>query len=579
PIAPEVPVQPVIEQPIAPEVPVQPVFAQSNVANQQFAGAQKVPEAYTAPIPPVTPVAPVAEVEGKKKKGKKGLLIGGIVIGVVAVVAAIVGLVMFLLGNGGGAEPVFYVKDNTRMMVLAGKTKPIEVTKAETTISATNDGKYIVYGVDYDKDDETYTLVYASVNKPDDYTEIDKDVTGFGVAPGGNGLVYYKDDSLYISTSLEEGKKVLEGEDGVYMQGITQDLGKILYMDNGTLYIKDIAEDEEEKIANNVYSVEYRYTDEDNHYIDLSELYYVTESDTLYKWTDGDATKIASDVYDLLVTKDCVFYSVEDYYDYDVYMLDENGEEELIINDADYGYCSGQYVEVGSEYHVFTTKGDVIIFDEYEVSEIEISEDNQYLYAVKYSNGTLYSYKIDEGELTDETELCDDVDYIYANNDNTIYARSNDYENEGIAYGSKYYETAKNEEYGHYEITGGKIYYVTDGDLYIATLGEEADKADCEDDVKYVYVAGEHVYYIANWDDKKEEGDLYLLGKDKVVDEGVSGFGSYVEEDEEYATEMVYYEDATEVWDYDYDYDYAYEPTESYTYDAYYDYYDEDFNF
>ncbi len=576
PVAPEVPVQPVFEQPAAPEVPVQPVFEQNSMANRQFAGAQKAPEAYTAPVPPVAPVAPVAETEGKKKKkGKKGLLIGGIVIGVVAIVAAIAGLVMFLLGNGGGAEPVFYVKDNTRMMVLAGKTKPIEITKAETTISATSDGKYIVYGVDYDKDDETCTLVYASVNKPDDYTEIDKDVTYFTVAPNSNVLVYYKDDSMYVSDSLEEGEKVLEREDGVYMQGITQDLGKILYMDNDTLYIKDIAEDEEEKVAGNIYDVYYRYADEDGNYIDLSELYYLTNSDVLYKWTDGDAERIADDVYSVNVTKDCVFYSVEDYYDYDVYMLDENGEEELIINDADYTYLYAQYAEVGSEYHVFTTKGDVIVFDEFEVSDITISEDNQYLYAVKYSNDTLYSYKIEDGELTDETELCDDVDYIYAHNNNTIWVTRNYYENTGIAYGSEYYEFTKNEEYGDYEITGGKIYYVVDGDLYIATLGEEADKADCEDDVKYVWVAGEHVYYIANWDDKKEEGDLYLLGKDKVVDEGVSGFGSYVEEVYEEATteDYYYYEDESEAWDYDYDYDYDYEYA-TYSYDDYYDYFD-----
>lgn len=474
------------------------------------------------------------DIEKPKKTGKiLGILVLLAILGVATVFA------VKLFGGKGDekSSAVFYMKDGDVMMLSPGKKKPCEIEEAEVYVLS--NGKYVLYGIDYNKKNGTFTLVCAPVSNPNKYKEIDDDVRDFNVNHDGNAIAYVnKDEEIYLLTSLSDldsKMKVTENENGC---AISHDWETVAYEDDRTLYVKNIKSGKKTKIADDVERVRY---DNDSAF---KTIYYLTEDGELYSYKNGKSTKIAEgdNIREIDVEGDVIFYTEkwgEDYYSesYDLYVV-KNGESERIIKNADYVSLWSNGAKVDGEWVYFSNEGKILDFDDFDAEDTCVSKDGRYFYAVD-EDGVLYSYVIDGKKCRDRKKVMTDVRFIYTSSEDDYINAGTEDGGFAMISGTRAYEI---DDY-NYTIYDGKLYYLNGGRLYMAMPGEKAEKLDTEKDVRYFALCGEQVYYVADWSDKKEEGDLYLVGKDKPVDEDVSWLGAYVESvfDEE---------------DDDYDYDY-----------------------
>lgn len=171
-------------------------------------------EDLTAPVVPVQPAAPQGEervpVPVTKRRGVSGMVVIGL--GAVAAIVVIVLLVKLFSGMGGGGkrgQAFAYVNDDAELMYLADlkeKTEPIEVTdEADSSawVQFTADGKTMYF---VDSRNALYKIAVSELKKDGRPERVSRDVTSFTVLKTGN-VLYTKDGSRGTELNCYTGKE------------------------------------------------------------------------------------------------------------------------------------------------------------------------------------------------------------------------------------------------------------------------------------------------------------------------------------------------------------------------------------
>ena len=211
---------PVISEVTAPGVePPQPPVEETPVSPAPPAEEVPVPSAsptedLTAPVVPVQPDAPQGEervpAPVTKRRGVSGMVVIGL--GAVAAIVVIVLLVKLFSGMGGGGkrgQAFAYVNDDAELMYLADlkeKTEPIEVTDeadSSTWVQFTADGKTMYFR---DSRNALYKIAVSELKKDGRPERVSRDVTSFTVLKTGN-VLYTKDGSRGTELNCYTGKE------------------------------------------------------------------------------------------------------------------------------------------------------------------------------------------------------------------------------------------------------------------------------------------------------------------------------------------------------------------------------------
>ena len=208
----EPPQPPVEETPVSPVPPVEETPV-SPVPPAEETPASPVEEP-TAPAIPVQPAAPQGEehvpVPVTKRRGVSGMVVIGL--GAVAAIVVIVLLVKLFSGMGGGGkrgQAFAYVNDDAELMYLADlkeKTEPIEVTdEADSSawVQFTADGKTMYF---VDSRNALYKIAVSELKKDGRHERVSRDVTSFTVLKTGN-VLYTKDGSRGTELNCYTGKE------------------------------------------------------------------------------------------------------------------------------------------------------------------------------------------------------------------------------------------------------------------------------------------------------------------------------------------------------------------------------------
>lgn len=478
-------------------------------------------------------------------------------------------------------QPVFYIKDNSeRFILLTGETEGVEIKDAETYIDVSSDGKYIYYGVDYDEDDEDFTLVYASAKKPNDYEEIDSNVTEFGV---GDVLTYNKNGKFYLSKDMKsKGEKIGECDGASW----TDDFRYFLYIDgDDQLILLDAKDDEETVIAENVTGFDWdTKAFADNRIIFYEQAEWLDEEKTgyhptYYCWNDGEIEE--TDYEPNMEFDGCIngkFYYTEDYDNSGFYMQNKKGKFEPLVKGtvfvgegynrewettavAVYGVEDEELYYINSEGKVTELECDKVVY-----GGIAISGDGKNI-AMACDDGVIYMYTIKDGKLTNETVVWDEFDDIGVDADDLVYGDEED----GVIFGiddAEFYsgglffevtvisciEGVYSEKYDEgLGYCGGELldtdkidcldddadycYYIRKGNLYKCNVNEREKIGELvDDDIEDLNVVNGEYYYIV-------DGELYMVGSDVMIDDDVANFGSWIIDTEEEYYEEEYYEE------------------------------------
>lgn len=210
---------PVISEVTAPGVePPQPPVEETPVSPAPPAEEVPVPSAsptedLTAPVVPVQPDAPQGEervpAPVTKRRGVSGMVVIGL--GAVAAIVVIVLLVKLFSGMGGGkrSQAFAYVNDDAELMYLADlkeKTEPIEVTDeadSSTWVQFTPDGKTMYF---VDSRSALYKIAVSELKKDGRPERVSRDVTSFTVLKTGN-VLYTRDGSRGTELNCYTGKE------------------------------------------------------------------------------------------------------------------------------------------------------------------------------------------------------------------------------------------------------------------------------------------------------------------------------------------------------------------------------------
>lgn len=211
---------PVISEVTAPGVePPQPPVEETPVSPAPPAEEVPVPSAsptedLTAPVVPVQPDAPQGEervpAPVTKRRGVSGMVVIGL--GAVAAIVVIVLLVKLFSGMGGGGkrgQAFAYLNDDAELMYLADlkeKTEPIEVTDeadSNTRVQFTADGKTMYFR---DSRNALYKIAVSELKKDGRPERVSRDVTSFTVLKTGN-VLYTKDGSRGTELNCYTGKE------------------------------------------------------------------------------------------------------------------------------------------------------------------------------------------------------------------------------------------------------------------------------------------------------------------------------------------------------------------------------------
>lgn len=298
---------PVAETPTAQTTPVEQAAPAAHGAQP----VQTAAMATTAAAVPVTgTAAAAADAAGKKAASKKGILFGGI--GAAALVVIILIVVLVTRGGGGSrdnyslffqdGEVVYtdYTEDGnfelTERLLNGENISNEQIYYSGDSVGAyiafSEDGNRVFYPDRVNNEDDGATIYYRDLSKPDEEpVKIDSDVISYVINKAGTEMFYIKgiDGALYRH-DLKDKDKIASGVSELYA---TDDCEKIGYIvdDTDSFYIWSAEENESSKLASDISSIKHLSDD-------LTKIYYIKDS-SLYLQVDGadDREKIASDVW------------------------------------------------------------------------------------------------------------------------------------------------------------------------------------------------------------------------------------------------------------------------------------------
>lgn len=456
----------------------------------------------------------------------------GILVAVV-IIAIIAKNIIVGAGIGNVGYPVIYQKSNNDVYMLehgASKDKAKEVEKMESTGSveyANTSDKYVLFKSGQDlylyntkKDESTKILENVSYNygftPKDSYVFVQNNLGDLysydfkepaqlldnGIttiqAYSDNSIIYEKDGELkYISfDATKEDKTTLINS--YIIADISEDGKTVLYTNsNNVLYRYDVKKDKHTKISNGVEKV---YCEDKS----CKKIYYIkSEQDTTIEYYNGSKSKtLATDVYDIvgidLDTKQIVYTELNDD-KLSLYYLYKTKKPKKVTTNYDYGSS----VVLTKEAIYFINKDSKLIHVKVNGSSVgkekELSKEVQGT-LTKFGDG-VYFYK----NINDKTDA-------------TYY----------VADGTKVTKIADDIRRGELipSLNEKNLYYISDMDGKLGTLsvfdGKDSKKI-AEGVQSKLYVKGETIYYIANYEDSTKTGTLYRYdGSKKELSSGVS---------------------------------------------------------
>ncbi len=522
--------------------------AKQPAAAYQAGGAASYPPA-GAPYPPAGASYQPAAAADKKAPKKFPVKVLVIAAAAVVVIAAVL-IALFVL-KPASKSTLVYLKDDELYLTDLKKLEPIELTDDlyddggssyyafYSTVLTSEDGRYLFYpqGIQGDDSFDLYMvdlkanpnnaqpvkigsglseyrisldgkkvfylddgkLHYSDlVNK----TKIDSGVYEFHINGEGTKLLYVDDeDTMYYSDS-KAGGDVQKLDSDVYIQNVSEDLGRIWYLKDDTFYFLEVGKDKV-KIDSKVSMVSAVY--------DTGEAYYVTtgsKGSTLFYYDGKESVEITDEYYSTLATGS-------------VAMIAYNK------TDKD-GWAEGAYIAVGAtETELDQEEAARFVFNRscsalYFFDNYSDDDDSCELFAVQISNGAVGS-----PELYDE-DVSSDVLWAYED-DEIVYYKDYSYDdNSGDMYINK--TAVDTDVYAYSLYVRENCYYYladTDDDM-IGTLKMYDGKktvAIADDVYSYLPDTGTTVAYITDFDTDDWVGTAYLYTgskEPKLIDEDVS---------------------------------------------------------
>jgi len=198
--------------------------------------------------------------------------------------------------------PLVYAKGKNITITLPNNLAPVQLTEkiydgpnsAEYSylsflLQYSKNGRYMVYADRINPDIYSMTLYHRDLKSNDPSLKIDNDILAqrYMLSADGKKVIYLKGEegTLYLH-NLKDKEKIDSGVNAFYCD---ENINKVVYEREGTLYIKDIkGKKEREKIASNAELVWYSK--------DLSKIYYLKDDVLYLKSGKKDSKEIASDI-------------------------------------------------------------------------------------------------------------------------------------------------------------------------------------------------------------------------------------------------------------------------------------------
>lgn len=178
-------------------------------------------------------------------------------------------------------------------------------------------------------------------------------------------------------------------------------------------------------------------------------------------------------------------------------------------------------------YHYINSDGTTFdIPEEVSISSYtKMSRNNKYL--VSGSGKTLYKYEVTPTGLINKTELLGNGITIYTvNNDGVVLACSSREQSFGIFENGEYKKLSDGmlliNHMGYsssVHFGNNSVYFLKDGVLSKYTLGGEVETL--KEGVYSIAADGDYCFYTANYDKSAERGDVFLVGREEMVDDKV----------------------------------------------------------
>lgn len=204
-----------------------------------------------------------------------------------------------------------------------------EYTSMGDKLVFSSDGKFVVYGDNFDND-EIYSLYIRSTNfKKDDVEKIDSDVSLFELINNDKDVLYERDQDLYIYNISKSNKEKIDSDINYYR---AESNGRLFYLTNDNrLYLKDPGK-EKVKLASDVELFSYSEENPD-------KILFTSSDKDLYEISPGgDKQKVASDVFVFYFNQDGSYYYHTGDYDEDdnkMFYRPFGGESILVARDVD----------------------------------------------------------------------------------------------------------------------------------------------------------------------------------------------------------------------------------------------------
>lgn len=483
------------------------------------------------------------------KLSKKAIAIGSACIAVLLVVAIVLGTV--LLRGRGAPNYALYVKDNGVYYLDASGAESWPVTEQLLVedslddeelsyfapylgyyIYMSEDGKHLFYVDRFDDTQVGMTLSYRDADDPEqEPIRIDTEVIAYAVNDAGDCVTYLKgEEGALYQHDLSDKEKL----DSDVVQFYASDDGEKIYYVNteNELFLK-CAGTEAEKLDSDV---EYVYS--------LNEAFdtvYYEKEDALYKKTEGaDKVRIATDVASVLG----IYETGEAYY---VKNNPETTEMSLLdfveddLRESDAAMTEPEYPEYPSYWSYDTMEAYEAAVDQYDAAY------DEYLAASE-----LYYEKLERDELrealAEETGSVDTRSLYYYNGTEEQLLTD--------AYGGSYntFTDAPRTIYSVVDLSDitikmSEIEYASDVEdlveeaLYtsaakwIAVQGTAAAIEQTEADMFLFDSEGETVYFVDNFAEETEEGELYAMPisadgpqQPELYDSGVNAYSITITE-------------------------------------------------
>ncbi|MFA5675291.1 MAG: zinc ribbon domain-containing protein [Christensenellales bacterium] len=469
------------------------------------------------------------------KKKKYGKVMALVLLGLIAVAAAV--LIPILLGGGdGGAQSVFYLKDNEINCASLSSMNSQEITGSlsENTLSAyeagilsyyvalSPDGSILFYP---DRITDYYsgiTLYCKNLKSGGDAIKIDSDVRTYCVNQNASKVYYVKgsDRILYVH-NLNDKNKIAEEVARYY---INESGSKVIYQTlEGGLYSAESASSYDKVKIDGDSAIVYVSDD-------LNEIYYLKDGSFYVKTGTADKVKIDSDIKEVIK----VYETGEAYYLKSV-------ESELSLMDFVYDDKAAEDALIPPLTEpVYPVFDDDEPWDEY-WAEVEEYDADYGLYLEQYSQHQLKADRDNLREALANEKVPQTISTLYYYNGNEKEAITDSYnsymtygENNAVIIYSKYNKTDVSklnlsEISGYwevYELADAAMY--SSGDAYIAIKSSETAVEQTSGLQYRINKSGTAVYFIDDYSEERGYGDLYNMpiqgakvGKPKIYDDDV----------------------------------------------------------